>query len=122
MKVYFFRSERGPAPAPLITVRGAKDPQPASSVLSPDHWSTKEMLVHCRADARIIDTAKLSLNDQETHYADARDHGFQDVARLHSGDPSIYGAIAEQMHSSIAWELNMKWCLESLRLSPLPLS
>ena len=57
---------------------------------------SKEMLVHCRTDAQIINTAKLSLDEQEAQYARARDHDL-DVARLHSGDPSIYGATAEQM-------------------------
>src|ERR1700674_5794243 len=94
MKVYFIGA--GPGTADLITVRGAKILGRVSMVLYAGSLVSKEMLVHCRADARIIDTAKLSLNDQETHYAYARDHDL-DVARLHSGDPSIYGAIAEQM-------------------------
>ena len=94
MKVYFIGA--GPGTADLITVRGAKILGRVPVVLYAGSLVSKEMLVHCRADARIIDTAKLSLNDQETHYAYARDHDL-DVARLHSGDPSIYGAIAEQM-------------------------
>jgi precorrin-4/cobalt-precorrin-4 C11-methyltransferase len=94
MKVYFIGA--GPGSADLITVRGAKILGRVAVVLYAGSLVSKEMLVHCRADARIINTAKLSLNDQEAHYADARDHDL-DVARLHSGDPSIYGATAEQM-------------------------
>jgi precorrin-4/cobalt-precorrin-4 C11-methyltransferase len=94
MKVYFIGA--GPGTADLITVRGAKILGRVSVVLYAGSLVSKEMLVHCRAEARIINTAKLSLNDQEAYYADARDHEL-DVARLHSGDPSIYGAIAEQM-------------------------
>jgi precorrin-4/cobalt-precorrin-4 C11-methyltransferase len=44
----------------------------------------------------VIDTAPLALDEIVGHLADA-DHRGLDVARLHSGDPSLYGAIAEQM-------------------------
>jgi precorrin-4/cobalt-precorrin-4 C11-methyltransferase len=54
------------------------------------------MLIHCRADARILDSASLNLDQQVAEYIRARDLGL-DVARLHSGDPAIYGAVAEQM-------------------------
>jgi precorrin-4/cobalt-precorrin-4 C11-methyltransferase len=94
MKVYFIGA--GPGAADLITVRGAKILGRVAMVLYAGSLVSKEILVHCRADARIINTAKLSLEDQETHYTYARDHNL-DVARLHSGDPSIYGATAEQM-------------------------
>jgi precorrin-4/cobalt-precorrin-4 C11-methyltransferase len=94
MKVYFIGA--GPGSADLITVRGARILGRVEVVLYAGSLVSKEMLVHCRSDARIINTAKLSLNDQEAHYAQARDHDL-DVGRLHSGDPSIYGATAEQM-------------------------
>jgi precorrin-4/cobalt-precorrin-4 C11-methyltransferase len=57
---------------------------------------SRDMLAHCRKDAEIVDTAKLSLDEQEAHYLRAQENGW-DVARLHSGDPAIYGATAEQM-------------------------
>jgi len=94
MKVYFIGA--GPGSADLITVRGAHLLSRAAVVLYAGSLVSKEMLVHCRADAQIINTAKLSLQEQETYYANARDCDL-DVARLHSGDPSIYGATAEQM-------------------------
>jgi precorrin-4/cobalt-precorrin-4 C11-methyltransferase len=94
MKVYFIGA--GPGSADLITLRGAKILGRAAVVLYAGSLVSEEMLVHCRAEAQIINTAKLSLNEQEAHYAYARDHDL-DVARLHSGDPSIYGATAEQM-------------------------
>jgi precorrin-4/cobalt-precorrin-4 C11-methyltransferase len=94
MKVYFIGA--GPGSADLITLRGAKILGRVAVVLYAGSLVSREMLVHCRADAQIINTAKLSLNEQEVHYAHARDHGL-DVARVHSGDPSIYGATAEQM-------------------------
>ena len=94
MKVYFIGA--GPGSADLITVRGAKILGRVAMVLYAGSLVGRDMLAHCRADAQIINTAKLSLDEQEAHYAQARDHDL-DVARLHSGDPSIYGAIAEQM-------------------------
>jgi precorrin-4/cobalt-precorrin-4 C11-methyltransferase len=94
MKVYFIGA--GPGAADLITVRGANILGRVGMVLYAGSLVSKEILVHCRTEARIINTAKLSLDDQETHYAYARDQNL-DVARLHSGDPSIYGATAEQM-------------------------
>ena len=105
----------------MITLRGAKILGRVAVVLYAGSLVSEEMLIHCRADAQIINTAKLSLNEQEAHYAYARDHDLE-VARLHSGDPSIYGATAEQMRGSTGLELNMRLCLASLRLSRLPLS
>jgi precorrin-4 methylase len=34
----------------------------------------------------------------------------QDVARVHSGDPAIYGAVAEQMRGSMRWGSTTRWC------------
>jgi precorrin-4/cobalt-precorrin-4 C11-methyltransferase len=55
------------------------------------------MLGHCRANPLIVNTAKLNLDEQERYYRLAKEKDW-DVARLHSGDPSIYGATAEQLH------------------------
>jgi precorrin-4/cobalt-precorrin-4 C11-methyltransferase len=46
--------------------------------------------------ARLIDTAPLTLDEIVAHISQAHDSGL-DIARLHSGDPSLYGAVAEQM-------------------------
>jgi len=94
MKVYFVGA--GPGSADLITVRGARILGRVPVVLYAGSLVSREMLGYCRADAQLINTAKLNLDEQEAHYAAARDHDL-DVARLHSGDPSIYGATAEQM-------------------------
>jgi precorrin-4/cobalt-precorrin-4 C11-methyltransferase len=94
MKVYFIGA--GPGASDLITVRGAEILGRAPVVLYAGSLVSKAMLVHCRTDARVINTAKLSLDEQEIYYGQARDQNL-DVARLHSGDPSIYGAVAEQM-------------------------
>jgi precorrin-4/cobalt-precorrin-4 C11-methyltransferase len=56
----------------------------------------RELLDFCPKGARIVDTAPLSLDEIETEFVRAHAAG-QDVARLHSGDLSIYSALAEQL-------------------------
>jgi precorrin-4/cobalt-precorrin-4 C11-methyltransferase len=94
MKVYFIGA--GPGAHDLITLRGAHLLGQARLVLYAGSLVSKEMLVHCHANAEIIDTAKLDLDQQEVCYRRAKENDW-DVARLHSGDPAIYGATAEQM-------------------------
>jgi len=94
MKVYFIGA--GPGAADLITLRGATILGRVNMVLYAGSLVSKDMLAHCRADAEIIDTAQLDLEQQEACYRRAQAQGI-DVARLHSGDPAIYGATAEQM-------------------------
>src|SRR5690606_24677294 len=55
----------------------------------------QELLAHCPPDARKIDTAPLSLDEIEAEYVAAHEKGL-DVARLHSGDLSIWSAVGEQ--------------------------
>jgi precorrin-4/cobalt-precorrin-4 C11-methyltransferase len=86
----------GPGAADLITVRGrdilARCPvcMYAGSLVPP------ELLAHCPAGARLIDSAPLTLDQIEAHYLEAHEAGL-DIARLHSGDLSIYSALAEQL-------------------------
>ena len=94
MKVYFIGA--GPGAPDLITLRGAQILGRAQLVLYAGSLVSREMLMHCKPGAEIIDTAKLNLDEQEAQYVRARENGW-DVARLHSGDPAIYGATAEQM-------------------------
>jgi precorrin-4/cobalt-precorrin-4 C11-methyltransferase len=94
MKVYIIGA--GPGAADLITLRGAKILGRVGMVLYAGSLVPTEMLRHCRPDAEIIDTAKLDLEQQEACYRRALETDC-DVARLHSGDPAIYGATAEQM-------------------------
>lgn len=94
MTVHFIGA--GPGAADLITLRGARllGECPvclyAGSIVSPD------LLAHCRPGARLVDTAPMSLDEIEAEYAAAHAAG-QDVARLHSGDLSVWSAVAEQM-------------------------
>ena len=94
MKVYFIGA--GPGAADLITLRGARILGQVSMVLYAGSLVPTEMLQHCRADAEVLDTAKMDLEQQQACYQRAQEAGI-DVARLHSGDPAIYGATAEQM-------------------------
>ena len=96
MKVTFIGA--GPGAADLITLRGATALSQASLVLYAGSLVSRDMLIHCRPDAEIHDTASLNLEEQIEHYRRAKQHGWN-VARLHSGDPSIYGAISEQMRA-----------------------
>ena len=59
MKVYFIGA--GPGAADLITLRGAAILGRVNMVLYAGSLVSKDMLVHCRADAEIIDTAQLNL-------------------------------------------------------------
>jgi precorrin-4/cobalt-precorrin-4 C11-methyltransferase len=86
----------GPGAADLITVRGrdllARCPVClyAGSIVPP------ELLAHCPMGARIVDTAPMSLDQIEAEYIAAHAQGL-DVARLHSGDLSVFSALAEQI-------------------------
>jgi precorrin-4/cobalt-precorrin-4 C11-methyltransferase len=106
MKVYFIGA--GPGAADLITLRGATILGRVDMVLYAGSLVSKDILAHCNADAEIIDTALLDLEQQEACYRRAQSQGI-DVARLHSGDPAIYGATAEQMRRldalGIAYEI-----------------
>lgn len=94
MTVHFIGA--GPGAADLITVRG-RDVLAASPVcLYAGSLVPVELLAHCPADARLVDTAQLNLDQILDELIAAHESGL-DVARLHSGDPSVFSAVAEQM-------------------------
>jgi precorrin-4/cobalt-precorrin-4 C11-methyltransferase len=86
----------GPGAADFITVRGRDLIARCPVCLYAGSIVPRELLRFCPKDARIIDTAPLSLDEIEAEFvaADAAGH---DVARLHSGDLSIFSALAEQL-------------------------
>jgi precorrin-4/cobalt-precorrin-4 C11-methyltransferase len=94
MTVHFIGA--GPGAADLITVRGRDLIARCPVCLFAGSIVPRELLDYCPADARIIDTASLSLDEIEAEYLRAHEAG-QDVARLHSGDLSVWSAVAEQM-------------------------
>ncbi|MER7011145.1 precorrin-4 C(11)-methyltransferase [Saccharopolyspora sp. NPDC000359] len=86
----------GPGAADLITVRG-RDVIAASPVcLYAGSLVPEELLEHCPPGAKLVDTANLTLDDILAELRAAHGAGL-DVARLHSGDPSVFSAVAEQM-------------------------
>ena len=93
MTVHFIGA--GPGAADLITVRGQRLLQRSPVCLYAGSIMPGDLLQLCPPDARIIDTGPLTLEEivAEFQRADADGH---DVARLHSGDPSLYSAVAEQ--------------------------
>ncbi len=94
MTVHFIGA--GPGAADLITVRGRDLIARCPVCLYAGSIVPRELLDYCPPGARIIDTAPLSLDEIEAEFVSAHAAGL-DVARLHSGDLSIYSALAEQL-------------------------
>src|SRR5215813_14017754 len=94
MTVHFIGA--GPGAPDLITVRGLRLIERCPVCLYAGSLVPRAILGTAPPGARLIDTAPLTLDEIVVHMREAHDRGL-DVARLHSGDPSLYGAIAEQM-------------------------
>jgi len=94
MTVHFIGA--GPGAADLITVRGRDLIARCPVCLYAGSIVPRELLDQCPAGARLVDTAPLSLDEIDAEFAKAHAAGL-DVARLHSGDLSIYSALAEQL-------------------------
>jgi precorrin-4/cobalt-precorrin-4 C11-methyltransferase len=94
MKVYFIGA--GPGDPELITVRGLRLIERCQVCLYAGSLVPAAVVEAAPAEAHVVDTASLTLDDimAEIEAAHAQD---KDVARVHSGDPSLYGAIAEQI-------------------------
>ena len=94
MTVHFIGA--GPGAADLITVRGRDLIARCPVCLYAGSIIPRDLLHHCPPGARIVDTAPLSLDEIEAEFV-AADAAGRDVARLQSGDLSIYSALAEQL-------------------------
>ena len=94
MTVHFIGA--GPGAADLITLRGRDLIAACPVCLYAGSLVPEALLSHCPEGARIVNTARLSLDDimEEITAADAAGH---DVARLHSGDLSVWSAMGEQL-------------------------
>jgi precorrin-4/cobalt-precorrin-4 C11-methyltransferase len=86
----------GPGAADLITLRGRDLIARCPVCLYAGSIVPRELLGFCPPGARIIDTAPLALDEIDAEFARAHAAG-HDVARLQSGDLSIYSALAEQL-------------------------
>lgn len=94
MTIHFIGA--GPGAADLITVRGQQLLAQSPICMYAGSLVPAELLSHCPAGARLINTAPLSLQDIVAHMRQAHAQGL-DVARLHSGDLSIWSAMGEQL-------------------------
>ena len=96
MTVHFIGA--GPGAADLITVRGLDLIRRCPVCLYAGSLVPEDIVAAAPENARVLDTAPMTLEEiiREMETANARGY---DVARVHSGDPSLYGAIAEQMRA-----------------------
>jgi precorrin-4/cobalt-precorrin-4 C11-methyltransferase len=93
----------GPGAPDLITLRGAQRLAAAEVVIWASSLVPEALLQHCRPGIAVHDSATMTLEDVIGVYQEHRDGTL--IVRLHSGDPSIYGAIGEQID----------WCLTECR-------
>ena len=93
MTVYFIGA--GPGAADLITLRGQRLIERCPVCLYAGSLVPAEIVASAPVGALVRDTAPLHLDEIVEAMAVAHAGG-HDVARVHSGDPSIYGAVAEQ--------------------------
>ena len=92
MKVFFIGA--GPGDPELLTLKAARIIGQCSVCLYAGSLVPVEVVDCAPENARVVDTAPLTLNETHAEIMQAHAKG-QDVARVHSGDPSLYGAIAE---------------------------
>lgn len=93
-KVYFIGA--GPGDPELITVKGLKLLQTADVVLFADSLVNEQLMKEAKAEATVLKSAGMALEELVEIMATAVKEG-KVVARVHTGDPAIYGAILEQM-------------------------
>jgi precorrin-4/cobalt-precorrin-4 C11-methyltransferase len=94
MTVYFIGA--GPGAPDLITVRGLRLIERCTVCLYAGSLVPQEIVASAPIGAKIMDTASMNLQEIIEGMRIAHEKGL-DVARVHSGDPAIYGAVAEQM-------------------------
>ncbi|WP_424985370.1 precorrin-4 C(11)-methyltransferase [Microbulbifer sp. S227A] len=94
MTVHFIGA--GPGAADLLTLRGRDIIAACPVCLYAGSLVPEEILAHCPPGARVVNTASMDLDAIIAECRAATDAG-QDVARLHSGDLSVWSAMGEQM-------------------------
>jgi precorrin-4/cobalt-precorrin-4 C11-methyltransferase len=94
MQVYIIGA--GPGDPGLLTLRGAELIASCPVVLYTGSLVPREVLARARADAKVLDSSGMTLDEIIAVIVAARDAD-QDVARVHTGDPLIFGSTAEQM-------------------------
>jgi precorrin-4/cobalt-precorrin-4 C11-methyltransferase len=98
----------GPGAADLLTLRAHRIVASAAVVLYAGSLVPADVLAGTRPDARLVDTRDLDLDTITAELVSAHRAG-HDVARLHSGDPSIFSAVAEQARrldaAGVPWQI-----------------
>lgn len=103
-KVWFVGA--GPGAEDLLTLRGARVLSEADVVVWAASLVNREVLRHVRPGAEIVESSGLPLERMRGIYARAAREGLA-VARVHSGDPGLYGAVQEQIE--LCEELGLEW-------------
>lgn len=106
-KVYFVGA--GPGAKDLITLRGKELIEAADMIIYAGSLVNPELLEYARLDCEIFDSARMTLDQVVEKFKDAEDRGLM-VVRLHTGDPSLYGAIREQMDALDELEIEYEVC------------
>ncbi|MFN2555821.1 MAG: precorrin-4 C(11)-methyltransferase [Nitriliruptorales bacterium] len=105
-KVWFVGA--GPGAADLITVRGARVIGQADVVMWAASLVHPDILTYAPPEAEVLDSSRLTLEQVLSRYTEAAERG-ERVARIHSGDPGLYGAIQEQIDAldglDLDWEI-----------------
>ncbi len=94
MTVHFIGA--GPGAPDLLTLRGAERIARCPLVLYAGSLVPRAVVARARPDARVLDTSGMTLDEIVGHMAEAHAAG-EDVARVHTGDPCLFGAIGEQL-------------------------
>ncbi|HEX6757255.1 MAG TPA: precorrin-4 C(11)-methyltransferase [Propionibacteriaceae bacterium] len=106
MTVHFIGA--GPGAADLLTIRAVRLIESSPVCVFAGTYVDAEILAHCPPGARMIDSQHLDLDQITDHLVVAHQRG-EDVARLCSGDPSIYSALAEQTRrldaAGVSWDV-----------------
>jgi len=92
--VYFIGA--GPGDPELITIKGKKRIEESDIVIYAGSLVNKELLKYCKPSAQIYNSAGMTLDEVLEIMVKGVKEG-KKIARLHTGDPSIYGAVREQM-------------------------
>lgn len=106
MTVHFVGA--GPGAADLLTLRAVDLLSVADLVLYPGTYLDQSVLSHCRAEAWLVDTQGLNLDQITDHLIEAA-RADQTIVRLTSGDPSVYSALSEQTRrldaAGVGWDV-----------------
>lgn len=105
--VYFVGA--GSGAVDLITVRGMRLLQKADVIIYAGSLVNPELLDYAKVNCQIYNSAKMSLDEVIAVMKDAHEQG-QELVRLHTGDPSVYGAIREQMDALDALGIEYESC------------